>query len=61
MTSPVMLTVFEGRELCGFILPRGRAGFEAFDREEISLGLFKTAPAAANAISDAAANERSVG
>ena len=50
MTAPAMLTVFEGRELRGFILPRGRTGFEAFDREEISLGLFKTAPDAARAI-----------
>jgi hypothetical protein len=29
MTALAMLTVFDGRELCGFVLKRGRAGFEA--------------------------------
>src|SRR5262249_24952495 len=45
--TPAMWTVFEGRELRGFILPRGRTGFEAFDRDLVSLGLFETAAAAA--------------
>jgi len=39
-------------------LSRGRAGFEAFDHEERSLGLHPTAPAAANAVCAAAENER---
>jgi hypothetical protein len=42
--------VYDGRACLGFVLSRGRAGFEAFDREERSLGLFPTAPAAANAV-----------
>jgi hypothetical protein len=42
-------------------LARGRAGFEAFNREEISLGIFKTAAAAANAAFDAAKNEEGAG
>jgi len=58
--APAMLTVFDGRELCGFILKRGRTGYEAFDREERPLGIFKTAPAAANAVVDAA-NEEGAG
>jgi hypothetical protein len=35
--------VTDGRECIGFILPRGRSGFEAFDRNERPLGLFKSA------------------
>jgi hypothetical protein len=48
-TAP-MSYVYDGRACLGFVLSRGRAGFEAFDREERSLGLFPTAPAAANAV-----------
>jgi hypothetical protein len=50
--------VYDGRACLGFVLSRGRAGFEAFDREERSLGLYPTAPAAANAVCAAAENER---
>jgi hypothetical protein len=53
--------VYDGREIVGFILARGRSGFEALDRDEKSLGFFKTAPAAANAVFDAAANEEGAG
>jgi hypothetical protein len=49
--------VYDRREAIGFVLARGRAGFEGFDREERSLGLFPTAPTAANAVFDASANE----
>ena len=42
--------VTDGHESLGFVLSRGRAGFEAFYREERSLGLYPTAPAAANAV-----------
>jgi hypothetical protein len=55
-TTPI--SVYDGRACLGFILARGRAGFEAFDREERSLGLYPAAPAAANAVSAAAGNER---
>jgi hypothetical protein len=56
-TTPTV-SVYDGRACLGFILARGRAGFEAFDREERSLGLYPAAPAAANAVSAAAGNER---
>jgi len=48
------------RGCLGFILRRGKLGFEALDREEVSLGIFQTQTAAANAVFDAAANARSV-
>jgi hypothetical protein len=54
-------SVTNGREAIGFILARGRAGFEGFDREQHSLGLFKTAAAAANAVFDATSNEEGAG
>jgi hypothetical protein len=38
-------------------LRRGKLGYEAIDREEISLGFFTTAKAAANAVFDAAKKE----
>ena len=53
--------VTDGREAIGFVLARGRAGHEAFDREQVSLGVFKTAAAAANVAFDNAANEEGAG
>ena len=41
--TPTMLTVSIGRETAGFVLNRGAAGFEGFDAQERSLGLFKSA------------------
>jgi hypothetical protein len=34
--------VYDDRECLGFILARGKLGFEAVDRDERSLGLFQT-------------------
>jgi hypothetical protein len=42
--------IYDGTRCLGFILKRGKLGFEAIDREEASLGIFKTQTAAANAI-----------
>jgi hypothetical protein len=53
--------IYDGRACLGFVLSRGRAGFEAFDRDQRSLGLYPTAPAAANAVFAAAENERAAG
>jgi hypothetical protein len=58
--SPLVY-VYDGREAIGFVLARGRAGFEAFDHEERSLGLHPTAPAAANAVFAATENGRAAG
>ena len=48
-TSPLSY-VYDGRECLGFVLARGKLGFEALDREEHSLGIFPTQRAAAAAI-----------
>jgi hypothetical protein len=53
--------VVSGGECIGFVLARGRLGFEALNREQRPLGLFPTAPAAANAVINGAANERGAG
>jgi hypothetical protein len=56
-TISSMSYVYDGREAIGFVLARGRKGHEALDREQRSLGLFKTAAKAANAVFGAATNE----
>jgi hypothetical protein len=55
--STPLVYVTDGREAIGHVLWRGKLGHEAFDREERSLGLFKTAAQAANAVFDAASSE----
>jgi hypothetical protein len=59
-TTAPLSYIYDGRECRGFVLARGRLGFEAFDRKERSLGLFPTAPTAANAVF-ASANEGGAG
>jgi hypothetical protein len=55
--STPLVYVTDGREAIGHVPWRGKLGHEAFDREERSLGLFKTAAQAANAVFDAASSE----
>jgi len=53
MTRPAptpLVSVYDGRECVGFILARGKTGFEAFDSEERSIGVYPTQGEAANAI-----------
>ena len=49
-----LVSVTSGRDCIGHIVCRGRAGFEAFDRDDVSLGIYPDMPSAANAITDAA-------
>jgi hypothetical protein len=42
--------VYDGRECLGFVLARGKLGFEALDCEEHSLAIFSTQYEAAAAI-----------
>jgi hypothetical protein len=46
-----LLSVYDGRVCIGFVLPRGRLGFEAFNSLEHSQGLFGTQQEAAAALS----------
>jgi hypothetical protein len=47
-----MTTVYDGQTALGFIIKR-RDEYEAYDREEKSLGMFPSMKAAADAISEA--------
>ena len=49
-----MSSIYDGRKCIGFILRRGKAGTEAFDLNESSLGIFESDRAAADAVSHAA-------
>jgi hypothetical protein len=50
-TKPTLVSVFDGRKFLGTVIPRGPRGYEAFDANEKSLGLFPTQADPANAIS----------
>jgi hypothetical protein len=56
MTKPVpttgLLAVYAGQQCIGFLMRRGKAGVEAFDVEDRSLGLFPDQRAAIAAISE---------
>jgi hypothetical protein len=47
-----LVSVYDGRDCIGFIFSRGKIGFEAFDHNDRSIGIFPTQSEAANAISD---------
>jgi hypothetical protein len=47
-----MVSVYAGQSAIGFVIKR-RTEYEAYDREQQSLGLYPTIKAAADAISDA--------
>ena len=48
-TTVAMVSVFEGRDFLGHVIGRGKLGFEAFDQEDKSLGVFPSMRDAANA------------
>jgi hypothetical protein len=48
-----MISVYDGRSCVGFILSRGRAGYEVFNRDERSLGIYPTQREAAAALDEA--------
>jgi hypothetical protein len=47
-----MLSVYDGTRCLGFLLSRGPRGVEAYDADNILLGIFKTQKAASEAISE---------
>jgi hypothetical protein len=49
-----MATVYAGQSCLGFILARGKTGYEAFTADEKSIGMFPTQRAAADAITEKA-------
>lgn len=47
------LAVYDGQTCVGFLLPRGKVGFEAFDAADKSLGTFPDMKSAADAVCEA--------
>ena len=54
-TTTPMVCAYDGRTLIGFILARGVAGFEVFDADQKSLGIYPTQREAVAALPDAEA------
>jgi hypothetical protein len=50
--APNLVSVYDGQSYMGCILSRGRLGFEAFDKDERSIGLFADIKSAADALSE---------
>ena len=48
--SSLLLSAYDGQRCIGFVCSRGKLGFEAFDSEERSLGVYATQREAAAAI-----------
>jgi hypothetical protein len=54
MTALASLSyVYDGRRCLGHIIARGKTGFEAFDADDKSVGLFPSQRAAADALTQA--------
>jgi hypothetical protein len=49
-TAPPMLSIVTDEGCIGFIIRRGKAGFEAVNRDGGSLGVFQTEQQAADAV-----------
>ena len=47
------LAIYDGQRCAGFVLPHGKAGVEAFDAKDRSLGVFPDLKTAADAVSRA--------
>jgi hypothetical protein len=45
-----LISVYDGRSCIGFVVPRGKTGFEAFNANELSRGLYPTQQAAISAL-----------
>jgi len=50
LNTSTMLCVTDGRRCAGFLINRGKAGWEAYSANEISLGVFSNMAEAARAI-----------
>jgi len=48
--KPPMLSIYDGRTCLGFVIPRGKLGFEALDADQRSLGIFPNQKGAADTI-----------
>ena len=49
-TTAPLAYVYDGQQCLGHVLNRGKAGFEVFDRDDRSVGLFPSSSAAVAAL-----------
>ena len=49
---PPLMSVYDGQRCIGHVVARGKAGFEAFDSDDRSLGIFASMKLAADTVSD---------
>jgi hypothetical protein len=54
MPTTGLLSVYNGRTCVGHVLARGKSGFQAFDVDDKSLGIYRTRSEAIDAVTDAA-------
>jgi hypothetical protein len=52
--TSTMVSVYEGTNCLGHVLRKPKVGFEAYDRDDKLIGVYPTAPEAANAVTAAA-------
>jgi hypothetical protein len=52
-SATALLAIYDGRDRIGFVLSRGKLGFELFGRDEQSRGLFTTQELAIASLSTA--------
>jgi hypothetical protein len=54
MPATGMISIYSGRECLGHVIARGKSGFQAFDVDDRSLGMFRTRAEAVVAVTEAA-------
>jgi hypothetical protein len=52
--TTALVSIYDGRECVGFVISRGKLGYEAIDRAERSLGVYQTQGEAAQRVMETA-------
>ena len=58
MNAPQFVSVYAGQTCIGHVLARSKRGFEAFDTEDNSIGIFASQLAAADVLTKRFRNEK---
>jgi hypothetical protein len=56
--SPSSLAIYDGQTCIGHVISRGKSGVEAFDRNDVSIGIYPTKGAAIGALTHAVVEVR---
>jgi hypothetical protein len=52
MTPTALISIRDGQRCVGFVIARGKLGFEGFDRDQRSIGFYPSTQDAARAITE---------